>query len=1228
MTKPPRRSAPTDQPERERALDTSRSILVEAPAGSGKTDLLTRRFLSLLGEVDEPGQIVAITFTKAAAAEMRHRILAELEKASTSSLTTPADAFSMEALARRALVRSRKLGWQLIDLPAQLRISTIDSFCRELAIQQPLLSGFGSDLGVDEQPSELYRRAARRTLRTVDGNDAALQAAIESLLLWRDNNWLELEDLLVKMLAKRDSWMHDFLLQREPDWDTLRNRLETPFIDAIRNAIVRLDRMLDQVPGVRSEAHAIACFACGQTGGILHKDLAELAEFPRGPFDTALTVEDAFTAYRCLADLVLTKGAKKRAFRRQFDRNSGFPPGSDTEKSRALSFIHSLRSVNGLESALADLGKLPTPRFTDEDWHIVRASFTLLRQAAAELRIVFAEKGAVDFIEIAQLAQRVLRGEDDLPSDAALAIADNIHHLLVDEFQDTSRRQHQLIASIAAAWPDRAGRTIFVVGDPMQSIYSFRDADAELFPRVRQFGLELPDGDAVSFDFVPLRANFRTQPALVNELNHTFEQVFAKNDGSGVTFSAATPAREGIIDLFPRLTPHMAFMPQIPQSDSSDAGAQQQKQAIRLERESVLVTQTGRIVELIRSYTGTIDRARKQGEKFRVAVLGRTRKILEPIATALRDARVPFRAVELERLKDRPEVLDALALGRALLNPCDRIAWLGVLRAPWCGLDLAELHTLTSADDSELLKRPIPQLMAERLGLLAPASRAAVQRLLDTTLSARRIAASSPTFTFGTWLEQVWLSIGGAACVDDLAQANLNLLWRCLDALPNGAQDFVGTALDQALETLTAIPDPNSEPDCGIQLMTIHKSKGLEFEVVIVPDLQAHGFTTRGGLLSWMERGLPKPDDSGAITEFLIAPVQTKGSDRSAARVWVDRLYRERESQEMRRILYVAATRAREELHFFTRPEYRDDPVEPRLAEPWNCLLETAWPAFGAHIRASFEEWRSDRKALQQPEPAVLESLAASVDPNLASAKPTRVRRLPGDFQQHPSLSPGFHVASRDSIKIGDGDAYRRHEGGIASRTLGIAVHKLLEECARRRQTLDWRATRAALPQALPGLKARIRSAGLTHDDAESIAARALKIALQATNDPQGQWLLSPHTDAASEASWAGIIANDFRAVRIDRIFRAGLVPLADNDEAWWIIDYKTAHTDNLDPITARSTLHGLFAPQLEAYATVLRKLPGANRPIRAGLYYPRMCLLDWWEIDPERVLTSAPKPL
>ena len=257
MNKAPAKSLPPDQPQRNRALDPCRSNLVQAPAGSGKTDLLTRRFLRLLAEVDEPGQVVAITFTNAAAAAMRHRILAELEKAATTgSQPSAGDEFSMDALARRALERSHALGWKLLDLPAQLRICTIDSFCRDLALQQPLVSGLGGGLDIADQPDDLYRRAARQTLERIGQADPLLGQSIEALLLWRDNNWQEMEDLLIQMLAVRDHWMHDFVLDREPDPDALRQSLERPFANAVRQALTALDR---------SGVPAYALYAPGQS---------------------------------------------------------------------------------------------------------------------------------------------------------------------------------------------------------------------------------------------------------------------------------------------------------------------------------------------------------------------------------------------------------------------------------------------------------------------------------------------------------------------------------------------------------------------------------------------------------------------------------------------------------------------------------------------------------------------------------------------------------------------------------------------------------------------------------------------------------------------------------------------------------------------------------------------------------------------------------------------------
>jgi ATP-dependent exoDNAse (exonuclease V) beta subunit len=1213
-------TSPPDLSERQHALDVRRSILVRAPAGSGKTDLLTRRFLRLLSEVSDPAQIVAITFTRAAAAEMRHRILAELEKAAQrNGPETDADESSMAALAQRALERSRTLNWNLIELPTQLRISTIDSFCRELALQRPLLSGLGGGLEIGEHPTELYRRAARSTLESIDGSDALLRESIEALLLWRDNGWHEIEKQLVNMLAQRDRWMHSFVLDRAQDWDAVRTQLEAPFGNAARKALHRLNDMLDQAPHARAQALGLARFACTHGAADLFQELAELADFPAAPFASVDAVEEARRACASLARLLLTESGTLRV---AINKTIGFPADCKPEKNRLSALIADLRHIPGFEEALAAVRELPPMRYTDDDWHILRACLVLLQRAAAELQVVFAEAARADYIEVAQIAESVLRGENEIPSETALATADAIRHLLVDEFQDTSRRQHQLLARLIAAWDQGEERTCFVVGDPMQSIYFFRDADAELFPRVERIGLEIPDGSPLVFDAVRLSANFRTAPPLVKRLNEFFAAVFRHDDGSGVRFTQAEPARTEIApdqaksadSPSPRIELHVEFVPNQARA-TLNAAAKNGRAAT--EREVALEKQTAEIVDLIRSHHQRIEKVRADNlqkgngekKKYRVAVLARTHSALMPVAAALREAGIGFRAVELEALRQRPEVLDALALARALLNREDRVAWLGVLRAPWCGLSLADLHVLASSDDADLLKRPLPELIVERLHLLSAEGRAAAGRVLRAIESVPRLRFAQPAASPGTWIEQVWLTLGGAQCVDAAARANLDLLWRALDALPEGEQDLLGPTLDAALQKLKALPDPDSDSECGVQLMTIHKSKGLEFEVVIVPELQAA--TTRGSLklLSWLERGLPGPDASGALTEFLVAPLPAKGADSGAAKQWVERVYRQRETQEMRRLLYVATTRAREELHLFARPSYKTEQDGSfALVEPGESLLKTAWPALEADVRERFDTWRAPREAQ-------VAAIAAAADNLLIVPAPergTRMHRLPPSAPVAASVSL---AASAEPAVAGMGQLYQRHQGGVLSRALGIGVHALLEQLARLRAVADWDAARASLAAMEPRIAALVRSAGIEREQASRVATQAMEIALQTAQDATGQWILSPHADAASEARWAGIVNGRLRTVQVDRLFRAGAEPQSLQGDVWWIVDYKTAHQEEATAETALPELRKMFAAQIETYAQVLRNLRGADTKIRGGLYYPRMMKFDWWEI-------------
>jgi hypothetical protein len=240
--------------------------------------------------------------------------------------------------------------------------------------------------------------------------------------------------------------------------------------------------------------------------------------------------------------------------------------------------------------------------------------------------------------------------------------------------------------------------------------------------------------------------------------------------------------------------------------------------------------------------------------------------------------------------------------------------------------------------------------------------------------------------------------------------------------------------------------------------------------------------------------------------------------------------------------------------------------------------------------------------------------------------EPTQLRRLPADYKPSgtsplSSLAEGVRghqtQPADSSPEEGATSFYVRHQGGLLSRALGTAVHALLEELSRLRTEFDWEGTRIALARLAPKIAANVRAEGIDKTQAAAIAAKALQLALDASRSPDGEWILAPHTDAASEVRWAGIVDGSLRTVRVDRVFRAGLNPRAEGQQAWWIIDYKTAHAASLglDPAAVLAGLRELFAPQLEAYSQILRNLHGADATLRAGLYYPQMLLLDWWEL-------------
>ncbi|MEK7301750.1 MAG: UvrD-helicase domain-containing protein, partial [Pseudomonadota bacterium] len=228
----------SDADERNRALDPAQSFIVQAPAGSGKTGLLIQRYLRLLACVDAPEEIVAITFTRKAAAEMRTRVLAALEADKQPIHAATAYEKINRELSAAVLRRDLQIGWHIAENPERLRIQTIDSLCASLTRQMPMLSKFGAQPETIDDASDFYLEAARATLELVE-RDNEIAHDVERLLEHLDNDRARIETLLAEMLARRDHWLRHM-------HGRTRDELETSLRNSRRSALQHVSGLFPQ----------------------------------------------------------------------------------------------------------------------------------------------------------------------------------------------------------------------------------------------------------------------------------------------------------------------------------------------------------------------------------------------------------------------------------------------------------------------------------------------------------------------------------------------------------------------------------------------------------------------------------------------------------------------------------------------------------------------------------------------------------------------------------------------------------------------------------------------------------------------------------------------------------------------------------------------------------------------------------------------------------------------
>ncbi len=1155
---------PVDESARAQTLETRQSFLVQAPAGSGKTELLTRRLLKLLAEVDEPEQILAITFTLAATAEMRGRVLARLHEARDTEETS--DELPEIMLARRALENDGRRKWNLLQQPERLNIQTIDAVCLAIAHETPLLSRLGGSLSPTDKPQPLYALAARRTLSHL-GSEEPLSGALDALLQLRATSLPDCQKLIAEMLDKRDQWGRYLPLaaQEALDWSKVRSKLEEPLRRTHHEAIKKAQSLFTRHPDLAQELVQVLSHACNHVDP--DSDLIALKHL------THIGHLTDHAHWKSLCDFLLTQ---KDEWRATVPAGIGFPTGraGTAPRQRYKDLLASLEANPEFLAMLSEVRALPPQAYTEEESQMLQHMLVILRYAVAELRLVFAELGVVDFVELGLAARQVLRDDEGELSELAADVAGRWPHLLVDEFQDTSRSQYELFTLIAGGWESAGRGTCFLVGDPMQSIYMFRQAEVELFERTRRYGLGEGTG-AVQLAPLQLQTNFRSHAGLVDRLNEIFEQIFGPPTGREyqVTFAPSTahsPAPRGSlgVKVWPFFIPSKATPEQKRAADEAEAR---------------------QVVSIIQDHRPAVEAAKQRDGEFRIAVLVRARAHLNLIARRLRKADISFRAVEIEQLNERQEVKDLTALTRALLHPMDRIAWLTVLRAPWCGLTLRDLHTLSGSDIKDYAQPAMLRLLRERTPLLSEDGQQRATRVLAVLEDALR--GKHRQVSLARWVERSWVTLGGRACVDRAGYANAHAFFAMLEQLgPEAA------GLEDQIAELCAQPDPAASERHGVQLMTIHKAKGLGFDVVIVPGLGRATRTESQPLLRWLEQTRLVGPEEEEEQEFVVAPIGRNGK-QGGIYAWVGELQGRREDDEAKRLLYVAATRARKELHLLgtavTKVNNELSPGERR------SLLGIAWPA----LQGDFERARGPQEPAPDATPPQAEFAFPPAFPSI------QLRRLPADWKP-PTYSTAAQAQERNQEII------EQPRGSLAARAFGTVVHALLEDLAKV-GGIDAAGVSQAMFDEVAGWRVRalaiLRSSGLPRAEAEPLSAEVVRALQAVLRDPTGRWILGARAGAKNEISWSTWAGAVVQTLRGDRIFHAGATPGSVEETHLWIVDYKTARHGSSGIDAFLATEKEKYARQLESYAEVMRKVQGNTLPLRMALYFPLLTRLVWW---------------
>ena len=1166
---------PPDNEARELALDITQSHHVEAPAGSGKTMLLVARFIKLLSRVGHPHEILALTFTNKAVGEMKTRIVGLLQKAHSGLQPTSRLEAALLENAKEALEHHEAHRFLLLS-PEGLQVMTFHGFCYTLVKRAPLDAEVPPESVVLEEDEQelVLDDSIREMLHDILSmpEEAAERRAFENRLLRLNNRLPALVDEIKDLVRKRDLF------------SDLVTALRTyPSLGDFETALAR--RTGGVVEGFLKEAsEAFKTTSLGQRWDAFWSHLKEKVA-PNAHFLPENLPETAWTdlaAWKAISEALTTKDGKPR-------QQTGPTMGGFYKRFGKGPWAEHVRGLPAEATRLlCDLKDLPGPDASLTDIDTLADLIILVARAITTYERRCRQQHVLDFVGLEQAALKTL-GEETA-SDLQLFLDHRIQHILVDEFQDTSRSQWTLIQRLCAGWAPGDARTVFVVGDPKQSVYAFRKAEVRLFLAAKN-GIPLSGQGLLPLTNIQLEANFRSQAPLITWTNQLFGRT-AMADPKGafdeVPFQASTAyPRPQDEPQTPLVSLNIFF------KDNSISSPP--------EAEAEYLAQTVQQV-LVQRPAGT-----------NIGILLFTRNRLYLYLNALRKIGLAVRVKEGLKVAEQPEVVHLYQMATALTRPHDDLAWVSLVRSPWAWIDanlllkIARMSPVSWSQKLRLAAEQHPEI--ER-----------IERAID--LGRPRVGRDS----LAQVVRDVWMALDGPARVAARFGAegvtNCRLFLEVLESIETRIPEETLLRLDIALETIYApeSPDAASTP---IDLMTVHAAKGLEFDVVFLPFLDWRPLAVGHHPPYLLERS---PEPSG-LPLIAMGPDRRIGEPEPAYRL-LKRLANGRKLGEAKRLLYVAITRARKELFLSgvatntvavqgarNTAERRHPAISSKddsiATKGIGCRREAVFLAPGAELLPNTKcglkapkdsplAWilthttNHDSKLISTffnpPGPAVAQKKGKQVKP-LPDPVPFEAQPLPYLFETPSKLvdtSVYAQVVTKEETEPTEHAAIR-----------GTITHRILE-------TL-WH--NGELPET-SSISSALAAEGMNPDTAATVAQEIADEIIACQKEPFFKWLLD-RTRPDGESEYA------IDAVRAPGVIQAGVLDFVKQDgDLWWIVDFKTSR-----PEAAQGETEFIkdqveyYLPQLRAYQDMLAKEKGVDiAQVRVGLYFTS--LRQWHEID------------